>query len=321
MTGAVIREGRIAILIPTFNGGALLAETVASVARAGLPAGSYEIVVSDNASTDGSVACLAARDAQGAPITVHRNPANLGRVANWNRAVAHAEEMGFSYALFLMVGDLLKDAGIIALRDRMERQGAALGIACYEIVDERLRPLRVARRIRWSGDPAIGMQVGRFVAQSLAIGAMLCGPLGANLYRIDGAARLRFDPGDESHADQLATVLFAQRAQTPIVYLDAPVSRWRRREGRFHGSMTVPQRLAGDLRVMESACRSAQVTPDYAKIRASLMLRATFFMHGDFRAAWAYSRALTSGTRLSWPWLAKLLCRQLYYRTPWRVEA
>lgn len=316
-----MRTGKIAILVPTFNGGVLLWETIASVARAGVPVASYEIVVSDNASTDDSVARLPAVDGQGGPITVYRNPANFGRVANWNCAIAHAEEMGFSYAMFLMVGDVLKQASIVELRERMERQNAALGVACYEIADERLRPLRVARRIRWSGDPEIGIDAERFLAQSLATGAMLYGPLGANLYRIDGAARLRFDPDDESHTDQLATALFAQNARGPVVYLDKPVSCWRRRAGRFHSSLTAAQRLAGDLRVMESACRSAHVAPDYAKIRASLMLRAAYFTRGNLHAAWTCSRALTEGARPSWAWLAKLLCRQLHYKTPWLVKA
>ena len=81
------RRGRIAVLIPTFNGGALLAETVASVARAGLPRDSYEIVVSDNASSDDSIGALPNADEHGASVTLHRNPSNLGRVANWNCAL------------------------------------------------------------------------------------------------------------------------------------------------------------------------------------------------------------------------------------------
>jgi hypothetical protein len=119
----------------------------------------------------------------------------------------------------------------------------------------------------------------------------------------------------------LATALFASDGPGRIVYLDKPVSLWRRRAGRFHGSMTVAQRLEGDLRVIRHACRSAGMAPDYAKIRASLMLRATFFTRGDIRSAWTHSRTLTEGARPSWIWLARLLCRQLRHRTPWVMEA
>ena len=318
---SILNKGKIAILIPTFNGGVLLEETVASVASAGLPIECYGIVVSDNASNDDSIARLPAIDGRGARITVHRNPSNLGRIANWNCAIALAEEMGFSYAMFLMVGDVLKNANVVELQQRMERQSAPLGVACYEIVDDTLRSLRIARRIHWSGNPETAMEAERFLAQSLATGAMLYGPLAANLYRIDGAARLRFDPTDQTHTDQLATALFAQNAHGPVVYLDKPVFSWRRRAGRFHSSMTIAERLEGDLRVIETACRSAKIIPDHAKVRASLALRAAFLTRGNFGAAWSYSRSLTEGTRLSWTWLAKLLCRQLRYNTPWLVEA
>jgi GT2 family glycosyltransferase len=139
---------RIAILVPVFNAGALLADTLASPALAGLPSDSYAILVSDNCSTDGSTNGLGEQDAQGAQILLRRNETNLGRVGNWNRAMEWAEELGFSHALFLMAGDVLADATVIELRDRMVAADAALGIAPYRIVDEHMRPVRVARRIR-----------------------------------------------------------------------------------------------------------------------------------------------------------------------------
>lgn len=312
-------KGRIAILVPSFNGGALLAETVASIAASGLPADSYAILVSDNASTDGSAERLSRADAQGAPIFLHCNETNLGRVANWNKAMEEAEAMDFSHALFLMAGDVLANDHILALRQRMDRAGASLGIASYEVADETLKPRRIARRIRWSGNPERGIGAKSFLEQSFGAGAMLYGPLGANLYRL-GGAKLRFDPADETHTDQLATAAFAQQSGAPLVYLDKPVSRWRTRPGRFHASMDPMARLAGDIRVIEQACRAAKVAPDYTKIRASLMLRA-FFYSRDLAAAWTLSKTLTQGAQPSWLWLATLLRRQAQYQTPWLVEA
>lgn len=311
-------KGRIAILVPSFNGGALLADTVASPARAGLPAESYALLVSDNASTDGSTERLGERDAQGAPIILCRNESNLGRVANWNRALVAAEERGFSHALFLMAGDYLTDSAVIALRERMIAADAALGIAPYRIVDEALKPLRIARRIRWRGG-AIDQK--RFVLQSLAAGALLYGPLGATLYRLGERVPLRFDPADETHTDQLATALFAQANAARIVYLDRPLSCWRARAGRFHAGIGAEARMEGDLRVIERGCRAAKVAPDYTRIRASLLLRGLYHSHGDLSAAWRQSEILTQGAPPSIAWLAALSWRQALFKTPWRVEA
>ncbi|MBB6254201.1 glycosyltransferase family 2 protein [Nitrospirillum iridis] len=313
-----MRASKIAILVPSHNGGTLLAETVASAAEAGLPPGSYEIVVCDNASTDGSADALPGRDVQGAVVTVHRNARNLGRVANWNRAIETAEAMGFGFALFLMVGDLVRGTGLIDLRDRMVGAGACLGIASYEIVDEALRPRRVARRILWRG--AGGLSARDFLAQSLATGAMLHGPLGANLYRLGGVARLRFDPTDESHTDQLATAVFTCAAGGGVVYLDRPISRWRARPGRFHSGMEPQGRLASDVRVIEQACLVAGVAADHPKIRASTLLRAAWLTRGDLRAAWVWSGALVPASP-SWTWLFRLLLRQAFHKTPWLVKA
>lgn len=317
----IVRAGKIAILIPTFNGGALLGETMASPAQAGLPVDSYEIVVTDNASNDGSIERLSAVDPQGARVTVHRNGANLGRVENWNCALQIAEAMGFSYAAFLMVGDTLRDASLIKLRDRMLCAGAALGIASYEIVDDKLRVHRVARRVCWRGNQDAGTSPERFLMQSLATGAMLYGPLGANLYRIDGPARLRFDPVDASHTDQMATALFARQMARPVVYLDRPVSRWRRRAARFHSSMSPRQRLADDLVVIDRACRDAHVEADYPKIRATLILRGLFLAAGDLRAAWESAGKAWRDGPVSWTWLARLVLRCLIHKTPWLIHA
>ena len=314
------RSGKIAILIPTYNGGALLHDTVESAAAAGMPVDSYEVVVSDNASDDGSSERLAGHDRQGAPIHFRRNERNLGRVENWNRAIDYAEELGFGFAIFLMVGDTVWSTGLLSLLDRMQQHQAVLGIASYVIADGHRRPIRIARRIHWSGAPGAPVGAERFLAQAFATGAMLYGPLGANLYRLGQAARLRFDPADETHTDQLATALFLQRAGGSVVYLDEPVSTWRHRPGRFHGSMTPAKRLEGDVRVMENACSSARLEPDYAKIRASLVVRATFFTRGDVISAWRYARIFTGGRTISWTWLARLLCRQIRYRTPWAVK-
>ncbi len=315
MTARAERSGKIAILVPTFNGGRLLLETLASAATAGLPADSYEFVVCDNASDDGSTDHLPGIDTQGAAINLRRNRQNIGRVQNWNRAVEAAEELGFGHAIFLMVGDTLKGATVLDLRDRMNACNAALGLASYEVVDEKARALRVARRINWRGDRAIAP--GPFLRQSFGRGAMLYAPLGANLYRIDGAVRLRFDAGDTSHTDQRATARYAAMTGTPIVYLDHPISCWRQRSGRFHSSMAIERRLRRDLRVIFAACHEAGVEPDYPKIRATLLLRCCF--HRRALRGRSVRRAFAGG-KVSWSWLARLLYRQLLFHTPWLIE-
>lgn len=313
-----MRNGKIAILIPVRNAGPLLAETVASVAAAGLPPDSYEIIVTDNASNDGSTGQLPPRDTQGAVIHLRHNGADLGRVQNWNRAVAAADELGFGHALFLMAGDLLRDASVLALRQRMLDTGAALGLASYEIVGEDLRPIRQARRIVWRAkSPA---EARHFLAQSFAIGGMLLAPLGANLYELGGPT-LCFDPADSTHADQAGTAAFLRAAGRPLVYLDRPIMQWRHRAGRFHNGMDPAQRLSHDMALIRSVCKETGIAIDPRKLRCTFMLRIIFHARGNIFEASRYLRGIVcEPAPIHWPFLLAMLWRQLIHRTPWLIS-
>jgi glycosyltransferase involved in cell wall biosynthesis len=308
------RASKIAILIPTFNGGALLADSIASAAR--LPAHSYEIVVVDNASTDASTDALPAQDANGACLTVIRNDSNLGRVQNWNRALEAAEAMGFRHALFLMVGDMVSDDSLLLLRERMMAAGAALGLASYRVVDERLHPLRLARRLDWHG---ASISARRFLEQSLPGGVLAFGPLNANLYDLT-AARLRFDPADPTHTDHHATIRFLEAAQRPVVYLDRPITVWRARKDRFHSSMSLNARLDGDLNLIRTACQETGLIPDEQKIRCTLLLRVLFHCRGNVLRAWPVVRRYWP-QHFCWRWIFGMLARQIRLGTPWRIAA
>jgi glycosyltransferase involved in cell wall biosynthesis len=313
-----MRKDKIAVLIPVFNAGALLGESIASIAASGLPRDTYEVIVSDNASDDGSIERLPPYDAQGAPVHLRCNQNNLGRVQNWNCALAIAEEMGFGHALFLMTGDLLQGDAVVTLRQRMLESGAVLGLGSYEIVDEALRPLRLARRIAWRAKE--GLTAQRFLAQSFAVGGMLLAPLGANLYDLSGP-RLRFDPSDPTHTDQDVTASFLIAARRPLIYIDRPLMRWRQRATRFHSSMDLMQRLARDRALAVRICREAGVMPDDEGIRCTIMLRIIFHSGGNIFAAWRDLQGLVRDpARIRWSFLLALLWRQLIYKTPWQIS-
>jgi len=316
-----MRGGKVAILVPTYQGGELLADTLASAAKAGLPPDFYEFVVSDNASTDGSIERAVKTDAQGVPITVLRNQTNIGRVENWNRLTQAAEDMGFGYATYLMVGDLIHGSGFVALRNAMDAAGASLGMAYYHVVDEQLKFIYAARRIHWRV-PATGIAPEPLLLQSTAVGAFIHGQLSANIYRLKGTARLRFDPQNPSHTDHRATTTFVHQSGCPVVYLDQPVSCWRRRAGRFHASLDHLQRGRTDLLMVADACHEGGIAPDWRKVRAALILRTLFHADYSISAAWPVLREVgLSPTRVSWPWMARLLVNKLLYRTPWTISA
>src|SRR5262249_6083981 len=140
------------------------------------------------------------------------------------------------------------------------------------------------------------------------------------LYRLHGTARLRFDAAEPTHTDQQATCAFVQQSGRPVVYLDRPVSRWRRREGRVHMSMDHLKRARDDLNTISKVCAAGGIAPDWRKVRAALLLRTLFHANGNMRAAWPVLREIGWSPRgVSWPWIGKLIFENVAYGRPFAI--
>jgi glycosyltransferase involved in cell wall biosynthesis len=89
---------RVSIGLPVYNGGAYLRETFESLLAQDF--GEFELIVSDNASTDQTESIcqeFAARDVR---IRYLRNATNLGAAANYNRAVELSRAPYFKWAAY-----------------------------------------------------------------------------------------------------------------------------------------------------------------------------------------------------------------------------
>ena len=80
------RRAKVSVCIPTWNGAKFLAEAIDSVLRQTFD--DFELVIVDDASTDGSASIARAR--ADARIEVVTNQSRLGLVGNWNRCLEQA---------------------------------------------------------------------------------------------------------------------------------------------------------------------------------------------------------------------------------------
>ena len=168
---------RVSVCLPTYNGGPFLMPAVESVLRQSW--GDFELLVCDDASTDGSLEQVAAlRDPR---VVCRRNPVNLGPEANWNRSLEGARG---TYIKLFHQDDLL-DPECLALQvAALEREpGAALAFCARRIIDPAGRTL-ATRGGRWPGGPVTGAQVFR---KCLFAGTNLVGEPSAVLFRADAA--------------------------------------------------------------------------------------------------------------------------------------
>src|SRR5262245_37911326 len=92
----VTQRGRLSIGVPVYNGEKFLEETLESLLAQSF--GDFELIISDNASTDGTSEIarrIAARDER---VRYHRHSRNLGLAANYNGLVQMASGELFKWA-------------------------------------------------------------------------------------------------------------------------------------------------------------------------------------------------------------------------------
>lgn len=95
---SVLSDPKVSVLVPCFRSERFLATALDSVRAQTLA--SWECVVVDNASPDGTFALAERYAAQDPRIRAHRNAENLGPVRNWRRCAELAGETQYAALLF-----------------------------------------------------------------------------------------------------------------------------------------------------------------------------------------------------------------------------
>lgn len=303
------------VMIPAFNGGQLLETTLRSCLAGRLDPRRHAVVLCDNGSDDGSheAALALARESRGL-LHVHRNEANLGRVGNWNRCLEVSEGMGARFGTYLMVGDeWLPQGDPPAIVAAMDAAGASLALARYHIVDESGRRLRVGRTFIRGTSRVV--PAGEFVGRALREAAMCFGPLQANVYRLDGPRRLRFDPADPTHTDQRATLAFLGGDGGALLLWGGAYAAWKTHPGRFHMAMDMRQRIADDLDMIHGLAAQRGIVLDDRRLHANLFLLTAREWAGRPQG-WRRIREVAGALRarpggLDWALAARQLFRRL----------
>jgi glycosyltransferase involved in cell wall biosynthesis len=138
----------VSVLIPVFNGEPFLAECLESILAQDL--GDYEVLISDDGSTDGSAALIQRYAARDSRIHSWRNPRNLGIGGNFNACIKAARGEFLKYVL--QDDKLLEPSALRRMVAAMESDASVslVGSASH-LIDERSRLLQVRNRFRRSG--------------------------------------------------------------------------------------------------------------------------------------------------------------------------
>ena len=215
-------------MVPTYNGEAFVAETLASLAAQTYPA--LRVLVSDDASTDGTAAICASVAGADPRFTLVRQPARLGWIGNSNALLARADA---EYAFFATHDDLFAptyvERTVAALAERPDAVLAytdtvsfgADGESVRKTGERTVRPgTRVQRGLRY----VVGGDNGRWIPmRGVARTAVLRGVGGLRAWR-----------GREYEAD--GRFLFRLHLLGPFVRVAEALCHKRRHDGALHDS-------------------------------------------------------------------------------------
>lgn len=224
----------VSLLIPAYNSGAYIAAAIRSALAQDYP--ELEIIISDDASTDGSAALIHALVHDDPRVRFVAQPHNLGMVANWNWCLAQARG---TYVKFLFGDDVLTSPHSVArlahLLDAHPR--AVLATSARELIDGNSRPVGVWNHLRTSGWHS-GTAV---VSRCFLSGCNLIGEPSAVLLRRSALAR-GFDPALRQLVDLELWLHLLQRGD--LVYAPEALVAFRqhaRQQTQINGRSAVGQ--------------------------------------------------------------------------------
>ncbi|TXG96208.1 MAG: glycosyltransferase family 2 protein [Rhodocyclaceae bacterium] len=211
----------LSVLMPTYNYGRFIGEAIDSVLRQDFS--DYELLVSDDCSTDDTMGRLESIAGVDGRIRVHKHSKNQGMVANWNWCLREARG---KYVLFLFADDYLRFPGALAtlmeplMRDPTLAMCASARMLVTEAGVPQIQARDLEREGRYSGDSVI--------SRCLAEVCNLVGEPSAVIMRRDLALR-GFDPGYRQLVD--LEMWFYLARQGGVYFVNRPLVAFRR-----HGS-------------------------------------------------------------------------------------
>jgi hypothetical protein len=211
-------DRKISVLIPCYNHAGYLPQAIESVLRQ--QDADWELLISDDASTDNSAEIIREMAARDPRIRFHLHTSNLGMAANWNWCLAQTRGR---YVKYLFGDDYLcEPIALASLAQSLDRDPkVVLTTSARRFVDETARTLFVADDLG-RHTPRTGRDV---IVRCLLEGKNLIGEPSAVMFRRSAATR-GFDPSYRQLIDWEFWAFLLE--QGDFGYVDRPLCAFRR---------------------------------------------------------------------------------------------
>lgn len=204
----------VSVCIPVYNGEKYIAETIQSVLSQTYSR--IEVLVQDNASTDGTRDILHELARRYSQLRIEQNEQNCGMAANWNLVINRAQG---DYIMLLSADDLLKETFVASCLDAFAKQK----IEAVTTNHLYLRDERVSIR---------KMPLGSKVYENYANLILLLNPFSINftLFRLEAIERMRIRGNLFSatfYTCDYDLWIRLALANTKIAYINSPLGIYR----------------------------------------------------------------------------------------------
>ena len=279
---------KVSVLIPTFNSARFLPEAIESVLAQDFT--DCEILISDDASTDGSADVIRRYAARDARIRFQLQERNLGMVAHWNWCLGQARG---EYVKFLFGDDKL--ASPAALRRQVGQldaePAAVLAVSARIIIDKDSVPVEI-----WDELGPAGQKRGtEMIARCIWRDRNLIGEPSAVMFR-RAAGRRGFDPAWRQLVDQ--EMWFHLLAQGDLMYDPEPLCAFR-----LHGAQQTARNRDSHVssaetllllaRYLERVAAISRLRPDSLAIRR-LLFRSIYYSRKNAQRDSIHSPAIAA---------------------------
>ena len=240
---------KVSVLVPTYNYARFLPEAIDSVLSQDFA--DFELVISDDASTDNSAEIIRSYAARDPRIRAHCHAQNLGMAANWNWCLGEARG---EYVKYLFGDDRLASpralGRLAALLDAAP--SANLAVSARLILDEQSRAVEI-----WDELGAAGLHPGReVIVRCLRRDRNLIGEPSAVMFRRSAGLR-GFDPAWRQLIDE--EMWFHLLAAGDLAYDPEPLCAFRQ-----HGAQQTVVNRDSHVSSEESLVMLARYLDDFA---------------------------------------------------------
>ena len=263
---------RVSICIPVFNCERFLREAICSAL--GQTYSQFELIILDNASTDGTAEVLA--DFDDPRITVHRNETNIGAAGNWNRAVELASG---EYIKLLCADDVLEPECLARQIAALDAAPSASLCSCRRTIVDEEGAAQMTRG--WGGADRV-VSSAEALREIVRTGTNLLGDPSAVLFRRDASVRAGEFRAEAGYAIDLD--LWIRLLEVgDVAVIVAPLTRYRVSASSW--SVSVDSSQAADaIAVLETAAAlpgstasSTDLRLGVARARLNQVLRWVFY--------------------------------------------